>query len=124
LLERLRADSPSRPEVVITDAAVTGRRDGGVGRFRLQYRVFAFGAGPSSLALPAAGLRVRAVTLDGAEPTDLHVSGDQLRIPVSGRGPHLLEIDLTTPVQGTGSEREVRLPVAEVPASRLTFDLP
>jgi hypothetical protein len=124
VLERLRTDSPSRPDVVVTDAVVSGQRDGGVGRFRLRYRVFAFGAGPSPLTLPAAGVRVRAVTLDGAEPADLQAAGDQLRIPVSGRGSHTLEIDLTAPVLGTGSEKELRLPVPEVPASRLTFDLP
>ena len=120
LYEKLRG----RPEVAITEAAIDGRRDLGVGRFKVRYRLFAFSAGPSVLTLPMAGMRVRSVILDGGAPSEIAVAANTMRIPVSGAGSHLLEIEFTAAVMGAAGERGVKFPIPDAPVTRLAFDLP
>src|SRR5262249_22485799 len=124
LVDRLRAGggiAPAPPAIVLTEASYAGRPDGPTARFRARFRIFAFSPGPTTLPVPITGIRVRSATLDGADPADLQPVTDGLRVPVSGSGPHTLELEFTAAVVDTGTEREVKFSVPEVLASTLTF---
>jgi hypothetical protein len=119
LVEKLRHG----PEVVIAEMALEGRRGQGVARFKARYRVFAFSAGPNALTLPTGGIRIRSAMLDGGEPSEIAVVGNSLHIPIVGAGAHTLELNFTVAVEGTASEREVKIPVPEAPIARLAFEV-
>lgn len=92
--------------------------------FEARYQVFCPVDG-GELILPVAGIRLRTATLNGLDIYPQRGSdGENLVVRFPSPGDHALTLRYEASVIGTGSDREVRFSIPELPRSRLVFRIP
>jgi hypothetical protein len=124
VLDRLAVlAAPPLPPVVLTAAEYVGSESNGTARFDAAWQVHVTRDGQQLLALPLAGVRLEAMTLDGATAYPDAARANQYSVTVSGKGRHELKATFAVPVGGAGGDREVRFGVPDLLASRATFAL-
>lgn len=124
VLDRLTATRSTGPGAVLTTAEYTATADDTSARVTAKFTAHALpGADPvASLALPDA--RLERVTVNGSNAFPASPRAGVYAVPLAGPGRHEIEVRFTVAIAGTGSEREIRFGIPEVPATRLIADLP
>lgn len=125
VFERMQQDRGRTPQgAVATAASYSASPDGGTVHIHARYRLFNFGEPNTAVRIPLRGVRFRLISLDGAEAREIDGDADGLRVMVSGKGTHNLDIDFAVPVATVGAEQELRFAIPEIPISKLSFELP
>jgi hypothetical protein len=125
VLDRLDAVArPPLPAAAITSASYDLRADESGAKVTAKLVVHAFRAGDNAVTLPLADARLERVTVDGAAAFPTAPRPDTYTVAVGGPGRHEVEVRFAVGVSASGSERELRFGVPEVPESRLSASLP
>lgn len=120
LLDRLDAAAKRpAPAAIVTAAAFEGRVEDGLARVAARFTATSFGEGETVIALPLADIRLESATVDEKPSFPIAVRPDLYSFVVSGRGRHSIEVRFAVPVASTGSEREVKFGIPEIPATKL-----
>lgn len=122
LLARLDAIAqPLRPGVVITAASYTGRSEEGSARVSARFTVRNFFDGTAILALPLGDVRLEELRVGKDAAFPLPLKSDVYGVAIPGSGVHTVTATFTMLVKISGSDREIRFGIPEVPESRLTW---
>ncbi len=123
-LDRLAAiASPPPPGVVLTAADYAAHVDDGIVRVTAKFTVRVMGS-ESVATLPLSDARLERVTVNGKPAFPAAPRLGAIAIPLPGAGWHQIEASFVVSVGGSGSEREFRFGVPEVPSATLAVDVP
>ncbi len=127
LLKRLedlsRRGAAAPRQAVVFGASYQGKAVGAGADFTGKFLVYSF-ADQASLSLPLGGVDLRGeVFLDGFRVFPLALAGGAgYSLPVSGKGPHSLELSFYAPFSRTGDELKFNIP--KLAQSRLELSFP
>src|SRR5262249_10153577 len=125
VLDRLDAlANPQPPAAVITSATYDVRAEESGARVTARFTVHAFRPGENTIALQLGDVRLERATVAGAPALPTAPQPNTYALTVTGVGRHEIELRFAAPVSATGSEREVRFTVPDVPEAKLTASLP
>src|SRR5262249_14430670 len=125
LMERLDslAHQPL-PAPAITAAEYDLRADEGSAHVVAKFTVHAFRDSDNAVSLPLGDARLERVTVDGKPAFTSSPRPDTYTVALSGRGRHEIELRFAATLTTTGTDRDVRFGVPEVPRAKLTATLP
>lgn len=123
LLDRL-AVKRSEPSFTIGAASYSGRIEGGLARFTVNYTVHILREGETTLELPLGDVRLERATVDGQPAQPLATKPDVYSVSLAGRGVRDVEIRFAVPIATAGAEREVRFGIPAAPDSHMEFTAP
>ncbi|CAN5523981.1 hypothetical protein BH11PLA2_BH11PLA2_22000 [soil metagenome] len=123
VLQRLDAIATgSHPGAVISSASITGREDGDQIHFEATLTVNVLREGEQTLLLPLKGVPLEAVSLDNVAGLP-EAKGERYAIAITGLGSHRVTVRWQVPVTATGSDREVKFALEDVPSAELNLTL-
>jgi hypothetical protein len=125
LMDKLSATAkPALPAPVIAAAAYEIRVDDGIAKVTAKFTARAFRASDNAVSIPLSDVRLERATVNGAPAFPAVSKPDTYTIALPNAGQHEIELRFVTSATATGSEREVRFGIPEVPNSRTSFSLP
>lgn len=124
VLERLASfTQAASPAPVITAAEYAIQTQDAVATVTAQWIVQAFAAQENMVTIPLSDVRLERVTVNGRVAFPTSNRPDSYTIALPGPGRHEIECRFATSLVTTGSEREVRFGIPEVPRSRVVAAL-
>lgn len=113
---------------VLTSAEYQGSADQGTADgaafFEGKIHVWVPEAGDHKLLIPFSKVRFESVQIDGKPAFPTAEPGERYGVTVSGKGEHMIRIRFAVPVVATGTDRDIRFSVPDLPSSRITFTAP
>ncbi|MCE9562954.1 MAG: hypothetical protein K8U57_13000 [Planctomycetes bacterium] len=124
VLDRLAAIRPTTPGVVLTAAEYAATADDTTARVTAKFTAHAISGQEPAATLTLSDARLERVTVDGTAAFPVTLRSGVYSVPLPGIGRHEIEARFAVAVTGTGPEREIRFGVPDVPATKVTADLP
>jgi hypothetical protein len=115
---------PPLPAAVITSAEYDLRAEETGARVVARFTVHAFREGENAVSIPLADARLERALVGGKPAFPSAPRPDTYVFALPGPGRHEVELHFAAGVTATGSERDLRFGVPEVPRARLTASLP